>query len=374
MPAPIYLLHVFPSFGRGGMELLSVGIINALGPEWRHGILAVDGCFDAAPLLAPETAAKLIAPPARPGTASYVWKLRRILTRERANLVATYNWGATDAILGSLLWPPSPIVHHEHGFGQDEAQNLKFRRTLARRVLLRRARQVIVISGTLERIAHEQFRVPEGKLRKIRTGVDTSRFSPDVSSNWRERLGAGPEDILFGFVGRFRPEKNLPLLLRAFAAAAVPKSILALAGDGELRPEMEGLARELGIEQRVRFLGALDDPAPFYAALDLLVLSSDTEQTPVSLLEAMASGRAALVPDVGDCAAILAAGPEARWVVPPRDCGAMAEAIRWLAGNREERLRQGACNRERILREYSRERMIREYRSVYLAAAAGPPV
>src|ERR1039458_900577 len=139
-----------------------------------------------------------------------------------------------------------PIVHHECGFGAEESVSLKPRRVLARRVLLRPAFAVAVTSRTLRDISIQRFKVPPKKVRWIRTGVDGERFRPGLSRDWRRQAGVRGDELLFGFVGGLRPEKNLRLLLRAFAAARIPNSRLALVGEGDDRLLLERLASRWG--------------------------------------------------------------------------------------------------------------------------------
>ena len=106
-------------------------------------------------------------------------------------------------------------------------------------------------------------------------------------------------------MGRLAPEKNLGLLLRAVAASGIAGVRVVLAGGGTCRAEWEALAADLGLGSRVIFPGFLADPASCYGAFDLFAMSSDTEQMPLALLEAMAAGLPAICTDVGDSAEIL---------------------------------------------------------------------
>ena len=258
-------------------------------------------------------------------------------------------------------------IHNECGFGADEAVRLKTGRVLARRVVLNPIFGVAVTSQTLRDIAIRQFRLPSRKVHWIRTGVDVDRFRPGLSRQWRRDLGITDDEVVFGFLGALRPEKNLPLLLRAFAAARVPNSRLLLIGDGGLRPELEQLTRTLGLDGRVLFPGYAPDPAAALAALDVFTLSSSTEQTSNSLLEAMACGLPAVVTDVGDSRIVL--GDEApSFTSPPGDEGAYAAALSAMARSPELRKEWGERNRRRCVAEYPQDRMIRDYHALYRAA------
>ena len=223
----------------------------------------------------------------------------------------------------------------------------------------------------MREISVRQFKLPPDKVRWIRTGIDEERFRPGLSRDWRRQVGVGDDELLFGFVGVLRAEKNLRFLLRAFAAARIPKAKLALVGDGAERSLLEQVAREEGIAEHVCFSGRVSDPARCLAAFDVFVLSSCTEQTSNALLEAMACGLPAISTDVGDSSEMLGdTGPPV--IVPTGDLPAYTNAMRVLAYNPELRERLGVANRRRCLENYRLERMVREYEALYEAALQSP--
>jgi len=119
----------------------------------------------------------------------------------------------------------------------------------------------------------------------------------------------------------------------------------------------------------VTFTGFLPDPSECYAAFDLFAMSSDTEQMPIALLEAMAAGLPALCTAVGDTAEILG-NPGWPALVPPGNVDTYAGALKALYADAELRRQFGARNRTRCAQVYSLQRMVERYREVYRAAAA----
>jgi glycosyltransferase involved in cell wall biosynthesis len=203
----------------------------------------------------------------------------------------------------------------------------------------------------------------------IRNGVDVARFRPDRNPQLRTMLGAAEDDLLCGYVGHLRPEKQLDLLVRAFAEARIPNGRLALVGEGCCRTELERLSRDLGIADRIVFTGHAVDTIPYYAAFDIFLMSSLTEQMPMSLLEAMACGLPALCTDVGDTRDMLGGGGPP--VVVP--LGALAEyvnCLRNLTGHPELRASLGEGNRKRCEALFSQERMAREFAAEFCAAVS----
>ena len=369
MRDPIHILHVFSTFGLGGPQLRVANIINSLGPAFRHTILPMDRNSDAACRIAPGARVHFIMPPGRDSGRPYAMALHHTIRDIHPELLVGYNWGAMDAVLAAVVGRLCPVIQHEHGFGIDEAHALKFRRVLARRILLKAVHCTIVPSKVLYDIAITRYRLAAEKVRLIPNGVDTERFQPDRNPELRGQLGPG--GVLFGYVGQLRPEKNLGLLIQAFALANIESAKLVLIGDGPCRPELEHQARGLGVLGKVIFTGNVQDPVPYLGALDVFVMSSVSEQMPMSLLEAMACGLPALCTDVGDIREMLGeAGSPV--VVPSENPGAYADAMRLLACNVETRAALGAGNRERCIARYSLEHMVRSYEDEYYAALGLP--
>jgi glycosyltransferase involved in cell wall biosynthesis len=150
------------------------------------------------------------------------------------------------------------------------------------------------------RIATDDWRLRPDVIRHVPNGIDLARFAVPPSR--------GAEAPVIGAVAALRPEKNLQRLLRAFAQV-LPRhpARLVIVGDGADRMCLQALSTELGIADNVAFTGQRDDAPALYAGFDLFALSSDTEQMPLSVMEAMASGLPVAATDVGDVAGMVAA-------------------------------------------------------------------
>ena len=327
-----HFLHIFPNFGPGGMELRVIRIINGMGPAVRHSIVALLGNYDARHFIDSAIGFKCLPSLPQTGTEEHVWALRSIIRDVNPDLLLTYNWGSIDAVLGACILPCRPMIHHECGFSAEEAQRLKPARVWARRILLRRPSAVAVTSRTMAEIAVRQFKVSPGKVRWILTGIDVNRFRPGLPREWRRQVGVRDDELLFGFVGVLRAEKNLRFLLRAFSAAAIPNAKLAIVGDGTERLALEQAVREHGMGGKVIFAGRVPDPAVCLASLDAFALCSTTEQTSNALLEAMSCGLPAISTDVGDSRELLG-DPGLPAVVRSDDLDGYAAALQTLAGS-----------------------------------------
>ena len=145
--------------------------------------------------------------------------------------------------------------------------------------------------------------------------------------------------------------------------ASLPKTVVAkliIAGDGPERPRLTALAERLGVAGRVDLVGHEDCPEHRLRQFDLFALSSDTEQMPLSLLEAMATALPVVATDVGDIRAML---PSAQhpFLVPATNGHALAAAIAYLARKRALGRRLGSANRAHVCAHFSEEVMIRGY-------------
>jgi glycosyltransferase involved in cell wall biosynthesis len=361
------LLHVFPGFGPGGTQLRMVSIINSLGGRFAHRVISLDGNTEAARAFA-GVDVTVEGPPASSKTPRPL-VFRAIIREMHPDAVLTYNWGAIEATLGARLAGVCPVIHNECGFGADEAQRLIQRRVWTRRLVLNSIFRTAVTSETMLKIARRDFKLSRRKVQLIRTGVDVARYCPRSNDAGREVFGDREGAVVFGYLGGLRPEKNLSMLIRSYHAADLPNSRLVLIGEGPCRGDLEGLAQELKIADRVIFAGHRPEPSDHLAGLDVFVMSSITEQVSNAQLEAMASGLPVICTNAGDSRELLGQHAES-CVVEPNDEAAYTDTLRRIAGDRNLRLSLGSANRDRAVRLYSKERMVEEYAGLFEAALA----
>jgi glycosyltransferase involved in cell wall biosynthesis len=353
--APL-VVHVFPGFGVGGAQVRFAALANHFGAAFRHSIVSLDGNLACRERLRPDldvTFPTVDAP--KQATIANALRFRGLLRAWHPALLVTNNWGAIEWAMANLL-PIARHVHIEDGFGPEERDRQLPRRALIRRLVLARS-TVVLPSRNLQRIATTIWKLPRARVRYIANGIDLERFAAG-----RAPARAAATLPVSGTGAGLRAEKNLPRLLRAFAAVAQPAR-LVIAGDGPERPALEALAESLGVRERVRFAGHIDDPAPIYAGFDVFALSSDTEQMPLSVIEAMAAGLPIATTDVGDVRAMLAA--ENVPFVGRLDDVELARSLTTLLGDPALRTRIGAANQAKARAEFDQAAMFRDYGALW---------
>jgi glycosyltransferase involved in cell wall biosynthesis len=291
------------------------------------------------------------------------------------DLVLTYNWGAMDAVMAHTVFCRSfslpPLVHHEDGFNQDEAERLKPLRNWYRRIALGRAAALIVPSRRLEAIALDAWQQPRARVRRIANGIDTAAYRRKPRPDALPRIVKHKGERWLGTLAGLRAVKNLPRLVRAFSGLAgcglAEEWQLVILGEGPEREAIRAEALRLDIAHRVHLPGFVADPARAAGLFDLFALSSDSEQFPISVVEAMAAGLAVASPAVGDIAEMVAEENRA-FITPAGDEGALAQSLRKLAGDPALRAAIGRANRDRAQAEYDEGTMISAYRTAYAQA------
>lgn len=176
--------------------------------------------------------------------------------------------------------------------------------------------------------------------------------------------GKGP---LVGWVGRIIPIKGCDLFVEALATVADLPWQAVVVGDGPEREGVVSLARQRGLSHRIRFPGALPEAARYLTALDLFVLSSRSEGTPMVLLEAMGAGIPVVATPVGGVPDVVG-GPDFGWIAPAVDPGKLGEGIRSALEDAEARQRRGAEGARRVRELYDRAAWARRHLEVYRAA------
>jgi glycosyltransferase involved in cell wall biosynthesis len=230
---------------------------------------------------------------------------------------------------------------------------------------------IIAISASTRDFLIQREGVPADKITIIYNGVDLERFQPApdaaIRAGWRRTWGLPAEAPVVAGVGRLRRQKNFPLFLRA--AREVLREIsganFVIAGEGPDRGDLERLARDLGIASQVRFLGYVKDMTELYAGVDMLLMTSHAEGTPLTILEAMAMGVPVVATRVDGMAEVLEDGVDA-YLVPPGDLGACAQRTCRLLQDQALARQFSRAGQRKVREHYSAVSMTRQLENIYL--------
>ena len=368
---PVRILHLHSSFSLGGKEARAVRLMNLMGARAKHVILsAVPEALGARDAIAPGIDVRFPAdaPPlhGKPGLKRY-----RALTRymRRFDLVLSYNWGAMDGVMAHRLFSPfrnlPPMIHHEDGFNEDESVRRNWKRNLFRHIALPTTEALVVPSTLLERIAVDEW----GKRRRvqlIRNGIDVAAYArgPSVPIPGLERREG---EVIIGTVAGLRKVKDLPRLVRA--VASLPSHVrLVVVGEGPEREAIMAEAAAHGMTDRIVMPGFMAEPARWIGHFDMLALSSQSEQAPIAVIEAMAAGLPIVSPDVGDVAAMVS-GQNFPFIAA--DDAAFRKALATFAGDAALRARVGHANREVAAARFDESIMVAAYENLYGRALKG---
>lgn len=300
-------------------------------------------------------------------------KLVRLLRRVRPKIVHTHT--AKAGALGRLgaVFAGVPVrVHTFHGhvfrgyFSPGRSRIfIEIERLLARLTTC-----IIAVSpGQAEELSRRYRICARERIRVVPLGLELERFRPErnreAGEAFRREIGAGRSAVVT-IVGRLEPIKNHDMFL-AVAAALVREGrdvVFAVVGGGSEEARLRRVAEGLGIGGRVRFLGWRTDVERVYAGSDVVVLTSRNEGTPVSVIEALSSGRAVVATDAGGVREVLQDG-RLGVIVGVDDVAAMAAAVGDLLDHPEARERLGSAGAAVAPVRYSARRLLDEVGELY---------
>lgn len=374
MSAPLSILHLHSSFDLGGKEARAARLMQAWGERARHVIVSADPeALGARARIASGVRYEIAQNPpplaGRPSVGRYeaIAKFMR-----RFDLVLTYDWGAIDGVMARRVFGKDmpPLVHHEDGFTGDEAKGLKIERNLYRRAALSAAHALAVPSETLEEIALRAWKQPAARVHRIVTGIATRAYGQPAKKGAIPGLDRKAGEVVIGAIGSLTPIKNFPALVRACGGLS-GKFRLVIVGEGPERAAIERAAMAMGIDDRLVLPGPLERSYDMLGAFDLLAVSSEAEQFPIAVVEAMAAGLPVASLPLGDV----------RRMVAPENLPFIAEfptevrlrdVIQALMKDADLRRSVGAANRRKALADYDEAVMIHRYKALYEGALGRP--
>lgn len=370
-PAPVHgnpapaVIQVVLEAGRGGLEMMSADLALAIAARGiRSTILGLDTAGEQRDRLEAGGVRVVQVSGRTPADPRFYLRVLRALRANRADAVHTHMFAPLLYAAPTRKLAGIPVlVHTEHSI-EYLLERPAYQRVL--RTLSGTVTRFVVLGERMRRFYVEQVRIKPERIRVIPNGV-TLLPVPDAYSRHAARRALGlDQQFVVGTVGRLSPEKNLPLLLRAFARATAGSTdaVLVLIGDGQERAALGHLAASLGIPDRVRFAGWRQDVAHLLPALDVFVLSSLAEGLPLALLEAMSAGVAVISTSVGDIPEVVRDSATGR-LVPSDDEEALSFALADLRREPTVRAQLADAGRSLVTARYGRDAMVNAYLDAY---------
>jgi glycosyltransferase involved in cell wall biosynthesis len=368
-------------------------LVSGVVPPGEEDMAYVAAQANLSPLIIPEMSREI-----SPRDAITVWKLFRLLLREKPDLVHThtakagsvgraagfmYRWLTPATLIGRPR--PCLFVHTYHGHvfhSYYRPAKTRFFLTVERLLARLVTDRIVVITEQQRQEINETFRV--GKRQQfavIPLGIDLRVYDhwPNRRAAFRDELKVAPDEILIGIVGRLTEIKNHLMFLKAaaiFKKNNRAKVRFVVIGDGHLRSKIEEEVDVLGLRGDVCFLGSRQDPENFYPALDVLALTSLNEGTPLSVIEAMANARPVAATAVGGVVDLLGAtlsqDPGRPFAIHERgisvssgDAEGLSEALAYLIANEALRGELGDRGRAFVVQNYDKQRLIADISALY---------
>jgi glycosyltransferase involved in cell wall biosynthesis len=386
--APIRVLRVITRLNVGGPAIQAMTLSDRLTSRGFETLLVHgqldEGEGDMRYLLSPSTRVRHLTALRRPiaplHDALAIGRMLDILRDWRPHIVHTHMAKAgTVGRLAAAIYNHTAgrdrrarLVHTYHGHVLEGYFSPSKNRVFIgiERQLARATDRIVAISPQIRRELLEDYRIGRSEqYRVVPLGFDlTALVAIDdrARRDARAALGLDDDARVVTTVGRLTAIKQHALFVETAALVALrdPAAVFLLAGDGELRPELEALVRERGLEPHVRFLGWRRDLATVYGASDVFLLTSRNEGTPVALIESLAAGVPGVSTDVGGVRDVI--DTEAVGLLAPfGDARALADHVTTLLANRDRRRLMGGAGRQSVVTRYGVDRLVGDVDALY---------
>jgi len=298
-------------------------------------------------------------------TRAHFWAwlpLIKLLRSERVDVIHAHKFGSNiwGVVFGRLCGVPV-VVTHEHGWSFEGRAKM----ILDRRLIAGGSNAFVAVSREDRRRMIELEGIKPDRAVFVANGIPA--LPPPSGRDVRAELGIGPEDLVVTTVGFLRRPKTMDVLIEA-AAKIVPRFPnlkVLIVGEGNDRPVYEALIEKLGVGDTVKLLGLRSDVPDLLAESDVAVLSTNSEGSPLSVMEYMDAGLPVVGSRVGGIPDLIDDGVEGL-LVEPGDPESLAQAIGRLLDGPEEARRMGERGRERRRREFDIDVMVRNLENLYL--------
>jgi len=373
MPAPIRIMHVVDSLGKGGLENGLVNLIDRLDAgRFEHVVCTMRGLGANAERL-PKDRVRVMCLGKEENSRIQIAAVARAIREVRPAIVHSRNWAAIEAVIAGQWVRSCAVVHSEHGLESGADVKQPWRRICFRRLAYELADRVLSVSSQLRELHARLTGFSADRITIIHNGVDSRRFFPDPGTRVRVRqeLGLGAEEVCIGCVGSLSPVKDHITLLRAAAGfdEVCRDWRLLVIGEGPELPKLQAfLSGDPLLEKRVSLMGSSHRVPELLQAMDIYVLPSINEGISNSLLEAMATGLPVAATATGGNPEVVQDG-ESGMLFPVGDVRRLTDQLLSLRASKDLRLQLGQKALRRVREDFSLDAMAGKYAEVYESVA-----
>jgi glycosyltransferase involved in cell wall biosynthesis len=365
------ILHIIDTTGPGGAETVFIDLATRLPKEKYRAVIVIPGkgwVYD-------ELCYRGFTPVLLEAKGSFNWRyllaLRKIIKSERVDLIQSHLLGSNVYCALAGLLTRKPVVTIFHG-AVDVSETESFM-ALKFALINKGASRIVAVSENLGDEIAGRTPLNSNKMEVIYNGIDSAAFERKKSDDFRQQFAWGENDFIVGSLGNIRPAKAYDVLLQAAALLKNQTHTcrFVIAGQGESKGKLSHLYKELlnlreslGLQDHVKFIGFVDDPADFLSKIDLFLLSSSSEGFSISTIQAMASSLPVIATRSGGPEEIVT-HQEDGWLVEKDNPAAIAEAISILSENPESCEMLSGNAKQKVDSRFGLAAMLAAYQVLY---------
>ena len=361
---PRKVLHLVQGLDVGGLEYMVVALVNRLD---RKKFLPFICCFDTIGKLHNslpiDTKVTLLM--RKPGIDFfYPFKLASQLKKDRVDILHLHNSTAFFyGVLAGKIARVGCIIYTEHA--RDVAPSIKVR--IMDKILSHMTDRIVVVAEFLKKNLVQKQWMDSSNITTIYNGINGDEFIKKYNRDEIiKELNIPSASQIMGIVARLDPIKNHRCLIKAMKkiASRLPDAVLLVIGDGPLRSDLEEFAAAENLQKNILFMGTRNDIPRLLSVLDIFVLCSLSEGLPLTILEAMAAGKAIVATDVGGIPEVIDDGVDGT-IIPSDDFHALTEAILELLHDEKKRHDIGIKARMKFEEKFTIQTMVKRYEELY---------
>lgn len=361
-PTKIKIAYVLPTLDKGGAERMVVDLILNLNRAVFEPVLILfkrGGEWLAE--LAAENIPVIILEKKRKIDPLNFWRLFKALKNSKPQIIHTHLGGDLYGRLAAKLLGVPVILSTEHNINSDEKPLQNF----LKRITNGLADKIVAVSEAVKKDIISRYKAPETKISVILNGVETTKFLSRAKEKDKEMaVSEKNKAIIFGTMGRLSPQKGHLTLIKAWKQLKTRADCL-IAGSGPLAASLNEEIKKAELDDKIKLVGPVSDPAAFLNSLDAFVFPSFWEGLGIVLLEAGLVGLPIIASAVNGITEII--NEDTGWLVPAGDADALAAKIDWLAVNlnKPEVKDKSDRLRAKIIADFDIKKIAGEYQNLY---------